>query len=404
MKVATVLFTYARSVHTKKVLDALKNNTVLPEKLFVFQDGKKDTTNIDEWNKVNKLIHSIDWCDTEVCVSEENRGLRISIAGGVTYALKDYDAVVVLEDDCIPHPLFMKYMIEGFVKYADNNKVFSLGGYGWPLPIERNGTDMYFTKRASSWGWGTWKEKWAYYTEDYYILSRIKNDPYLLEQFHIWGEDLEGYLYGNIEGKCDAWDVFWALNVIEQDGYCVAPYESLIENIGFDGTGAHCGTTVIETRLREWKDVSSELVFPENVEIMQGTEVAFSDYFARTPIGEKNTCYYHILLKWIQLHIYGKSVNDYLKEHDIDKICIWGKGKVCDLLLAELHTDKEVLAIIESRPVMGYYKNIQIVNDKNIPPDTQLIIIIPEYDADRIKNRMNEECLKKAVLLSEILV
>lgn len=403
MKVATVLFTYARSIHTKKVLDALKNNTVLPQKLFIFQDGKKETTNTDEWNKVNELIHSIEWCDTEVCVSDENRGLRISIAGGVTYALQNYDAVVVLEDDCVPHPLFMKYMTESFEKYADNDKIFSIGGYGWPLDIDKNGTDMYFTKRASSWGWGTWKERWKYYTEDYYILSRIKKDTYLSKQLQIWGEDLEGYLHGNIDGRCDAWDVFWVLNVLEQDGYCLAPYQSLIENIGFDGTGAHCGTTVIKTQLRDIEDHSSELVFPEKVETMQSTEEAFSDYFARTSIGEKNTCYYHVLLKWMELHLQGKTVNDYMRKNNISKVSIWGRGKISKLLFEELNEDVIIQEIVESKPTLDKYCDIPIVNAEQISKETQLIIVIPEYDMDRIYRRVDGTCKERLIKISDLL-
>ena len=42
MKIAVAVFTYHRSYHTEKVLDALKNNTVLPEKLIVFQDGRRE--------------------------------------------------------------------------------------------------------------------------------------------------------------------------------------------------------------------------------------------------------------------------------------------------------------------------------------------------------------------------
>ena len=53
MKIATILFTYNRSEHTKKVLDALKENSVLPEKLYVFQDGLKIETHKEEWEKVN---------------------------------------------------------------------------------------------------------------------------------------------------------------------------------------------------------------------------------------------------------------------------------------------------------------------------------------------------------------
>ena len=45
MKIAIALFVYDRSYHTNKVLEALKENTVLPEKLFIFQDGIKPETN-----------------------------------------------------------------------------------------------------------------------------------------------------------------------------------------------------------------------------------------------------------------------------------------------------------------------------------------------------------------------
>ena len=56
MKVATIIFTYNRSVHTEKVLTALRENKILPEKLFLFQDGLKNELHRDEWNKVNRLI------------------------------------------------------------------------------------------------------------------------------------------------------------------------------------------------------------------------------------------------------------------------------------------------------------------------------------------------------------
>ena len=86
MKIATLLFTYNRSYHTEQVLSALKENTALPQKLIVFQDGRKRETDINEWNKVNSLIHKIDWCDHEIVVSGYNKGLADAILFGVDYA------------------------------------------------------------------------------------------------------------------------------------------------------------------------------------------------------------------------------------------------------------------------------------------------------------------------------
>lgn len=403
MKIATVLFTYNRSKHTKIVLNALKENTIRPEKLFIFQDGVKENTNLDEWNQVNQLIHSIDWCDTEVCVSEKNKGLRITIAGGINYALNDFDAVIVLEDDCVPHPLFMKYIISALEKYADNKRVFCIGGHTWPVNIENNGSDVYFTKRTSSSGWATWKDRWNCYEEDYYALSQIKKDSYLSEQYNIWGKDLELYLHGNLDGTCDAWDVFWSLTVLKQDGYCVAPYLSLIENIGYDGTGAHCGVGKDDVIMRDSQDIFHEFIFPEEIEIKKSTEEQFANHFSWITVGTKNKCYYDILFQWMQLHLKGKTINEYLKKEKITKVCIWGKGRVCDLLLQELDNNVLVQAIIESKPVMETYQGIQIVNPKYIPEDTQIIIVIPEYDIERIEKRLEYRYRNRIVKISDLM-
>lgn len=50
MQIGTILFTYHRSEHTKRVLDALKRNSMHPVKLYVFQDGIREGTNVEEWN------------------------------------------------------------------------------------------------------------------------------------------------------------------------------------------------------------------------------------------------------------------------------------------------------------------------------------------------------------------
>lgn len=73
MKIGTILFTYHRSVHTERVLHALAENSVLPEKLYIFQDGIKAGTNVPEWEKTGKIIRSFDCCKTEIHIANESR-------------------------------------------------------------------------------------------------------------------------------------------------------------------------------------------------------------------------------------------------------------------------------------------------------------------------------------------
>ena len=62
MNIAVILFTYNRPRHTKQVLDALSRNTILPDRLYIFQDGPKIPTDKKEWEAVGSMIKAVSWC------------------------------------------------------------------------------------------------------------------------------------------------------------------------------------------------------------------------------------------------------------------------------------------------------------------------------------------------------
>lgn len=402
MDIATLLFTYNRPHHTEKVLNALKVNEIIPSKLIIFQDGTKESTNICDWEAVGQIVKQIDWCDVEIYISSVNKGLAESVITGVTCALNRYDAVIVLEDDCVPHPQFMSYMISGLNKYVEKKQVYSVGGYAWPVVVQKNGADAYFTGRISSWGWGTWKDRWAQYERDYLMLAKIKKEDELLTRFHIWGEDLESHLLGNVKGTCDSWAVFWALTVIKNEGYCLAPYQSLIENIGFDGSGVHCGMRKPEQNLCKW-DKCHDIVLPEKIEFPIDCETEFSDFFAWTAPEVKLSCYNKILANWIWLMKKDFSVAEYLLKQDIYKVSVWGRGKLCDMLCSEFSNKIDIISIIESKPSVDEYKGIPVVSVGEIPAESQMIIVIPVYDMYRIQKKVDSMILHKIVGIDSLI-
>lgn len=400
MKIATILFTYNRSWHTQKTLDALKENTVLPQKLFVFQDGLKDLNHKAEWDKVGQIISHIDWCEKEIVISPNNKGLAASISEGVTSVFEEYDAVIVLEDDCVSHPLFMKYATDCLQKYKDEEKVFAINGYSWPVNVQENGTDVFFTGRAGSWGWATWKNRWKYYEQDYTILRSIKNDKELCEQFEIWGQDLECYLKGNIDGICDSWAVFWALQCIKRGGFCPTPYQSLIQNIGFDGSGTHCSNMDIVDRTRK-KESMEEIKFPDTVEYPVNYKEIYSDKFRWVSPEIRQKCYNNMLYQWNLLLQNGRSIKDFFRDKKLDSIAIWGKGQLCKLLLNELGTEVRVECIVESCPVTVSYEGIPIVAPDGLSDKVQMVVVIPTYDIKSIRRKVSTS--RNVIGLDEIL-
>lgn len=387
MKIATILFTYNRSEHTRRVLESLKNNTILPSKLYIFQDGMKDSTDIIEWEKVGKIIKEVDWCETQIHISEINRGVAASEISGITQVLQENDAAIVLEDDCVVHPVFMKYMLDGLNKYEKKARVYTVGACAWPVSLVKDQYDVYFNGRISSCGWGTWKDRWKSFERNYDILDRIKKNPDAYSRLEIWGMDLESMLVENIRGNCDTWAAFWALNVIEHGGYCLSPYESLLTNIGYDNSGVHSKNRKIHITCRAEDDLEEHRL-PDDVEIRKDCEAVFKDLLTPVLIVDRLKAYQKVLLSWIeQKRDWKKELQAVIGRNEIG---IWGKGEICRVLLNELGTGIKVRCIIESEPTTEGYMGIPVVSPCDIPPEIQQIIVIPYYDMPRITGKLKQ--------------
>lgn len=398
MKIATLLFTYNRSYHTEQVISALKCNTVLPQKLFVFQDGLGKEEDADEWNDVNGLVHDIDWCEKEIIVSEHNKGLADSIVYGINYAFRECDAVIVLEDDCVPSADYLNFMYQCLEKYKNVTEIYSVSGYAWPIELPKADEDIYFCGRISSWGWGTWKNRWDIYERDYTILKKIYQNSDVLSELAIWGADLERTLLSNLKGQCNSWAVFWALIVIYQRGVCINPYQSLIRNIGHDGSGVNCIRTnkfVVQTDER--RGVSFNL--PDEIKVLDTTKKVykiFSENLMGKNLEEKQTYYRNCLEKWVNLKQQEKSIADILLEKDVHKVAIYGMGTIGELLVNELAGKVSISYILVTNKYTDEFMNYPVYGyNSEIPAESSelTLIIIPGYDAEIIERDIGRKFL-----------
>lgn len=396
MDIGIIVFAYNRSRHLKKVLDGLRKNKGV-SKLYIFQDGLKCEKHRNEWENTQKVINAIDWCKVVYRLSLYNKGLSNSVVDGINTVFEENDAVIVLEDDCVPHPLFIEYATKCLQKYSYDKRVFSINGYAWDLKVDHNGTDAYFAGRFGSWGWATWKDRWRFYEQDYKILVKIQNDPQKKHQLDIWAPDAVSCLIGNVNGNCDSWAVFWGLICIEQGKFCLTPYYSLIDNIGFDGSGVHCGKADINTPIRKWNN-TNEITLPESIELPPNCEKVFADEFRWVLPEIKLKWYNQMLYQWNTLLQKEVRIIDYFIERDIKCIAIWGRGNLCKLLLNEIKGQIEIKYIIESKDGADeYYENIPVVSSFVEIDEVQGIVVIPAYDMNMIQERLGAS--KKRTLI-----
>ena len=127
--------------------------------------------------------------------------------------------------------------------YKDNETVISIHGYTYP--VSGNLPETFFLRGADCWGWATWKRGWALFNSDATKLLKLIKDKKLENIFNFdGGYDYMDLLRSQAQGKNDSWAVRWYASAFLENKLTLYPGVSLINNIGVDGTGVHCGSTI----------------------------------------------------------------------------------------------------------------------------------------------------------------
>ncbi len=100
-----------------------------------------------------------------------NYGLAKSIMEGVTDVISEYGSVIVLEDDIVTVPGFLRFMNDALERYRHEPKVWHISG--WNYPIDPEGLDdAFFWRTMNCWGWATWADRWTHFEKIPNDLSR----------------------------------------------------------------------------------------------------------------------------------------------------------------------------------------------------------------------------------------
>ncbi len=252
-----VLFVYNRPWHTQQTIEALQQNELANEsELFIYSDAPKNESAKDAVTEVRKLIKSIKgFKQVTVIEREKNWGLAESIIDGVTSIIKQYGKIIVLEDDLVTSPYFLKYMNEALEFYKDEEKVWHISGWNYPIEIEP-AQDVFLWRVMNCWGWATWANKWQHYEKDVgKVISEFSSEE--IKAFNLDGaENFFGQVITNKEKKINTWAIFWYATIFKRKGLCLNPTQTFVENIGHDGSGVHCG---------ESNQFQSALSYNENI-------------------------------------------------------------------------------------------------------------------------------------------
>lgn len=238
-----IIFAFNRVDTLRNTVSSLLNNEEAKEsELFVYVDGprKQKPGEAEKVKTVQEFVKTINgFKNVTYSFSEENKGLGTSIIAGVTEVINRYGRAIVLEDDLVFSSNFLAFMNDGLNRYENEQKVFSICGYTNKVKVPKGyDHDAYFCTRSSSWGWGTWADRWNTVDWELKDWSRYKK---MGRAFNRWGgSDCFRMLRSVKECGATSWAIRFGFFQFLQDKLSLFPIVSKVRNDGFDGAGTNC--------------------------------------------------------------------------------------------------------------------------------------------------------------------
>lgn len=263
-----ILFVYKRLLQTQQTVTYLKLNKLASESdLFIFSEFPKTPEFANEVSQVRNFIKTITGFKSITIIERPVFfGLANSVITGVSSVFENHDRVIVLEDDIITSPFFLEFMNEGLDKYEFDNRIFSVTGFCYPPNLlkiyDQYDKDVFLLPRASSWGWGTWKNRWIKADWAVSDFDEFNKSSALQKKYDQTGGDKSRMLIRQMKGEVDSWAIRWDYTHFKNNAYGVFPLKSLISNIGLD-SGTHTKNALSHTTVIENK----KFVFPDSIEL-----------------------------------------------------------------------------------------------------------------------------------------
>lgn len=357
-----VIFTYTRLNHLKQTIAALQSNTLAPKsELFICSDGAKNGDE-EKVSQLRKYIHTIKgFKKTQIIEQKENNYFTNNITNSETI-IKQYGGLISLEDDIITAPGFLRFLNDAASFYKNHENVFSISGYTPPISISSNlKNDFFYLKRFNGWGNVLWASKYfklkAFGKRDLFVANK--------HQLSQYGLDILDMMKQQVNNEVNANDINIMFHQFKYNMYTVYPKKSLVQNIGFDGSGIHCGITDRFNHYELWDKVD-DFQFKQRIEL--DYDIIYSNYLFRFKFND------FVKLK-LKKHILRK-----IDDFNIKSVALWGYNNISQYLYEFLNQNGiRVDAIIDSKAENQkmFFKDRKIETLDNVlvkNPDLFLII------------------------------
>lgn len=262
-----IIPTLNRYDHFKECVESLSKNTHADKtELIIGLDYPPNEKYEQGWNAIKEYIPKINgFGKVTVFQHRENLGPAKNTQTLSKYALSKYDAYICTEDDNVFSPCFLDYINKGLDRYKNDYTILAISGYMQPVnfgDIPNGGTVMRL-KSYPAWGIGIWKRSrieidtvmpdhyMKYVCSHRKFLLKMRTHLRSLYQLIFWTKNNP-----SLNRKCDfTIECYQIIN----NKYTIVPINSLVRNMGYDGTGENCGA--LNNNIFATQQISQEQYF-----------------------------------------------------------------------------------------------------------------------------------------------
>jgi len=271
-----VIFTYDRPSHLDQLLRTYYQNRtprLLPTTIYM--DAPRNVVSEKAQIEIKKIIHSYNeiYKNLTLIKRKKNLGSKMNITSGITESFKYFNKLIILEDDLVLSEYFLEYMSDGLEYFEGSKQVYHVSGCSL---IENTPTlDPYFTMYMNCWGWGTWRDKWEQIclnaASHKYDMNEEEVRDFNLNNSH----DFHRQLLENRNGMISTWAILWYACIFKNNGLCLSPGISLVNNSGNDGSGERHGKIMPIP----FTDQVPSSCYPEDIKEDQNARELLVQYF-----------------------------------------------------------------------------------------------------------------------------
>lgn len=226
------LFVHKNPERATAILNALRKCDLAKRStLTIYCDGPQSPREIADVQHVREIARNaggFKGIDVIECVDFQGRSRLL--VDGVTKTVSRHGKVIVVEDNLLVSPPFLRFMNEGLEKFAEDDRLISVCGFTYNLQAQL--PETFLLKGAHCWGWATWQREWELFCPN---PDKLVDELIEREQVYSFdgggAEPLSQALQESGSDHQAMWSLCWMASALLHDKFTVYPGRTLVVNI-----------------------------------------------------------------------------------------------------------------------------------------------------------------------------